>query len=101
MAHAVTGLHGAVIWGGGAINGKLQEWSLEYTGENAIDRGAGETWQSRVPLFNDWRVTFTAFALDQADWSLSSGAVETALIGATTTISLERKAADTSLHFTA
>lgn len=100
MAHAVTGLAGTVTWGGGAINGKLTEWECEFTAEPVVDRGAGETWQSRVPLFSDWRVRFTAFALDQADWSASSATAETALINATTTIALKRKSGDTNPWFT-
>lgn len=101
MAHAVTGKDGAVTWGGGAINGKLQNWTLNFTAEETVDRGAGESWQSRLPVFNDWEATFEAFALDQADWSLSSAAAETALIGTTTTLSLKRKSGDTNPFFTA
>lgn len=101
MAHAVTGKDGAVTWGGGAINGKLQNWTLNFSSNEVDDRGAGESWASRLATFNDWEVTFEAFALDQADWSLSSAAAETALIGATTTISLKRKSGDTNPYFTA
>lgn len=101
MAHAVTGKAGAITWGGGAINGKIQDWRVEFTGQNVGDRGAGEDWESRLPLFSDWTATFTAFALDQADWSLSSAAAETSLINATSTISLKRKSGDTNPWFTA
>lgn len=100
MAHAVSGKVGTVTWGGGAINGKLQNWKVNYTGEMAVDRGAGEGWQSRIQLFNDWEATFEAFALDQSDWSLSSSTAETALIGATTTLALKRKSGDTNPYFT-
>ena len=101
MAHGLSGKAGTVTWGGGAINGKLKNWQLEFTGENIVDRGAGEDWQSRIPLFSDWKVTFTAYALDQADWSLSSATAETSLINATSTIALKRKTGDTNPFFTA
>ena len=101
MAHGLTGAAGVVTWGGGAINGKLREWTAEFTGNTTSDRGAGESWESRIATFNDWSVSFTAFALDQADWSLSSAATEASLIGTTTTISLKRKSGDTNPWFTA
>lgn len=101
MAHALTGKAGAVTWGGGAINGKLRNWKLTFDGETVSDRGAGEDWESLLSLFSNWEVTFTAYALDQADWSLSSTASEVTLINATSTISLKRKSADTNPVFTA
>lgn len=101
MAHAVSGKAGAVTWGGGAINGKLTNWEANFSAEVIVDRGAGEDWQSRIPNFADWEVTFEAYSLDQADWSLSSAAAETALINATTTISLKRKSTDLNPWFTA
>lgn len=101
MAHSHTGAAGAVTWGGGAINGKLQNWGLNLSAETVSDRGSGEEWQSRITTVKDWEATFEAFVLDQADWSLSNTTAETALIGATTTISLKRKSGDANPYFTA
>lgn len=101
MAHAVTGDALAITWGGGAVNGKGQNWRLRFEGEQANDRGAGESWDSLVPTFSRWEVTFELLALDQADWSISSTVAETALINATGTVSLKRKSGDTNPYFTA
>lgn len=100
MAHAVTGKDGAITWGGGAVNGKILEWEMEFTSESADDRGAGESWAGRLGTFADWRGRFRCYALDQADWSLSSTTAETSLINATTTFALKRKSGDANPWFT-
>lgn len=101
MAHSYSGKAGTVTFGGGVINGKLQNWELELTGNTINDRGAGENWASRIADFSDWTVRFIAFALDQADRSLSSATAETALINATSTVALMEKSTDTNPRFTA
>lgn len=101
MAHAVTGKAGAVSLAGGAITGKLTEWSYELTGNSVSDRGAGEDWDSQAPTFSGWKATFKAYAADQAEMSITGTTSDVALIDTVAAIALKRKLADTNPWFSA
>lgn len=90
---AITGKDGVVTIAGGAVNGKLIDWTLEDTGKNVETTGAGDSYVERIALQKDWKLTATYRALNQATWDLLAGSVNTAVAFA-----LKRLSSDTNAY---
>lgn len=92
---AITGKDGAVSLGGGAIIGKVLEWTFEQTSRNVETGGAGDSHQERIHLRMDWEGSARCEAPDQANWALGQ-----TLVGAAAVFAFKRKASDTNPYVT-
>jgi hypothetical protein len=87
----ITGKDGAISLGGGAVNGKVRSWTLNYTSTNVDASGAGDAVDELVHLRKNWVISGEFLALNQADWDL-----DLSLVGTAAVVSLKRIAADTN-----
>jgi hypothetical protein len=87
----ITGKDGAISLGGGAVNGKVRSWTLNYTSTNVDASGAGDVVDELVHLRKNWVISGEFLALNQADWDL-----DLSLVGTAAAVALKRIAADTN-----
>jgi hypothetical protein len=100
MAHAITGHAGAVTMAATAVTGKLREWNLRLTSNEIDDRGAGESWASRIATVKDWEATFMMYVTDTTEFSPYGTTGDLTILGTDIAIALKMRSADTNPFFT-